>query len=284
VRVESLPQNLRTVLFFGWPQAAAFLLWWGQSQSYRFILEHIAGLAYVGLYAVAAIVVSQTMQTLKALFDEYYAPKLFGDVARATTNDAKADVWNSYMSAYGPFMVLSGLALFGSVAFWPKLLLGSQYQAIALLVIWPIIKDTIESLTSTLWTLGIVKADMRMNILPVAVGAVISPSLVFILAPINPLHGTGAALAIGAVIVFAIIVPVSRRALPIKWPIKRLVQAVALGSPLIVIGVWTSAASLTPSLSLTLGALAAIGVYVAAAQWLLSRSWFATFDQEPQQA
>lgn len=279
-RVETLPQNVQAVLFFAWPQAITYLLWWGQSQTYRFILEHVAGLAFVGLYAVAAAVVAQTMQTLKALFDEYYAPKLFGDVAHAATDEAKAAVWNSYMSAYGPAMILFGLALFGSVAFWPKLLLGAAYQSIALVVIWPIAKETIEALSSTLWTLGIVKADMRMNILPVAVGAVLSPVLVTVLAPIEPLHGTGIALVVGAVAVFAIIVPVSLRSLPVQWPIKRFFQAFVLGSPLVLLGIWTSANGLSPSIGSSLGALAAIAAYVIGAQWLLSRSWLATFDKE----
>ncbi len=272
--------SLRTAFFFSWPQAVSYLLWWGQSQSYRFILDDIAGLAAVGLYAVAGAVVAQMMQTLKALFDEFYAPKLFGDVSRANTASAKAAVWNRYTGAYGPAMLLFGFAIFGSVAFWPKLLLGGSYHGLGTVFIWPIVKETVESLSSTLWTLGILKTDMRMNLIPTAVGAILVPILVVFLAPLDALHGTGAALAIGAVAVFAVVVPVSRRSLPITWPIRRFLYAALLGIPLLLCGSWSLSIEMSPSTLQALGALALIGAYVVAAQWLLSRSWLATFDRE----
>lgn len=230
-----LPFDGRTLFLFVGPQAIAFLLFWIQTQSYRFVLSWVADITTVGLFTAGYMICSASMQTFENLFNEFYSPTLFRAL-KGQDREGIARAWNDYAAAYIPAVILFGAFLIGNAVFMVELLLGEQFQAIASILVWPALTETFRAISSTLHHLGLAKVDMTVNILPVVLGALVAPTLVYLLAPYEPLLGTASALLAAAAVGLAAVIPISRRALPVVWPIRRITYAVALSIPLCFLG------------------------------------------------
>lgn len=272
-QVNTLPFDRWTVFTFVWPQAIIYTLYWIQSQSYRFVLTSVADIATVGLFAAGYMMCSVPMQTFETLFNEFYSPTLFRAL-KGHDAEGMTQAWNAYAAAYIPAVMLFGAFLAGNAAFMVKLLLGEQFQAVTSILLWPALTETFRAISSVLYQLGLVKLDMSVNVLPVVVGALIAPVFVYLLAPYEPLLGTALALLAAGVAVLIVVIPLSCRALPVVWPIRRILYAAALGAPLYLMG-WIMRVVLgelndsEAVIALTISGLLMVGLqYVMAKSWL----------------
>lgn len=269
---ERLPFSTKAVFTFAWPQAVAYSLWWTQSQSYRFILDDISGLATVGLFFAAYALCSIPMQMFETLFNEYYAPTLYGGLKNASRENW-VRVWNNYASAYVPAVILFGMFLIAIGPHLAVLLLGEEFRRAGDYVFWPALAETARAISSSLYTMGIIKVDMRINIPPMIAGAVIAPFFVYLLAPAEPLLGTSQALFLGSVAALVIVVVVSRRALNVSWPLRRICLAGLAGIPLLIVAWAVDYFAPVSSVITALAVFSATGIYVAIAQYSLASSW-----------
>lgn len=267
-----LPFDGWTVFMFVWPQAMVFILWWIQSQSYRFVLTWVADIATVGLFAAGYMICSVPMQTFETLFNEFYSPTLYRAL-KGQDREGMARAWNAYAAAYIPAVILFGAFLVGNAAFMVKLLLGEQFQVITPILIWPALTETVRAISSTLHQLGLAKVDMTVSVLPVVVGALVAPTLVYVLAPYEPLLGTAVALLTAGVAVFAVVVPISRRALPVAWPVRRILYAVAFGIPLCLLGRVLGVGFGVLSESKAVVALVISGLVLVLFQYVMAKEW-----------
>ena len=267
-----LPFDWRTVFMFVWPQAMVFVLWWIQSQSYRFVLSWVADIATVGLFASGYMICSVPMQTFESLFNEFYSPTLYRAL-KGQDREGMARAWNAYAAAYIPAVILFGAFLVGNAAFMVKLLLGEQFQAVTAILIWPALTETFRAISSTLHQLGLAKIDMTVNVLPVMVGALVAPTLVYVLASYEPLLGTALALLAAGVAVFAVVIPISCRALPVTWPIRRIMYALALGVPLCLVGRLMGVGFGELSESKAVIVLVISGLMMMVLQYIMAKVW-----------
>lgn len=260
------------VFAFSWPQGLTLLLWWVQAQSYRFVLDYRAGLVNVGLFTVGAGLCYSIMAAYTTLFNEFYGPSYLRDL-KGQNREGQVLAWNKYASAYVPSTILVGAFLIGGSPFLAKAFLGREFQSVSELLIWPALTETISAIGATLHFLGIAKVDMKMMVLPVAVGAVLAPTGVYFLAPIHPLHGTGGALLLAAVGALLVVILTAHHQLPITWPLRRIGGAVALSLPM-VLGLRVASWAL-PELTV-LGSVMSLllgGGYLLFAQHLMTREW-----------
>lgn len=267
-----LPFDGWTVFMFVWPQAMVFVFWWIQSQSYRFVLSSVVDIATVGLFAAGYMICSVPMQTFETLFNEFYSPTLYRAL-KGQDREGLARAWNAYAAAYIPAVILFGAFLVGNAAFMVKLLLGEQFQVITPILIWPALTETFRAISSTLHQLGLAKIDMTVNVLPVVVGALIAPPLVYFLAPYEPLLGTAMALLMAGVAVVVVVVLISYRALPVVWPIRRIMYATALGVPLCFMGRVMGVGLGELSESKAVIALMISGLVMVLLQYLMAKEW-----------
>ena len=216
------------IFMFAWPQVIVYGLWWIQSQSYRFVLNWVSDIASVGMFAAAYMICSVPIQMFETLFNDFYSPKLYESLKN---HDAAGIVraWNAYACAYIPAVLLFGAFIAGNAVFLVKLVLGEQFQAVAPILIWPALTETMRASASSLYTLGIAKVDMRVNLPSVIAGAMTAPVLVMLFAPHNPLLGTALALLGAGGAALAVGLYVSYRTLPVTWPVRRIGVAAVLG-------------------------------------------------------
>jgi len=267
----SLPFTWRAVFMFAWPQLLTSALWWSQSQSYRFVLGELGGPALVGLFAAGYTVCAGTMQTMETLFNEIYNPKLYRTLADHG-QAGQVQAWNDYASAYLPAIVLFGAFLVGMIPFLANVLLAEQYRVIVPILFIPALTETLRAMYTVLNTMGVVKLDMRITVPPVIAGAILSPLLVYVLGSSNPLLGTAAGLLLAYLAVFLIVIPITRSALPIRWPIGRILVAALTGLPMIILGQLLPR-MLNTTLAISVVVLAIGALYMAGAQYVLARPW-----------
>ncbi len=267
-----LPFDWKTMSMFVGPQAIAFLFFWIQTQSYRFVLSWVTDITTVGLFAAGYMICSVPMQTFESLFNEFYSPTMFRAL-KGQNIEGIARAWNDYAAAYIPAVILFGAFLIGNATFLVKLLLGEQFQVIASILIWPALTETFRAISSTLHQLGLAKVDMTVNILPVMIGAFVAPTLVYLLAPSEPLLGTALALLAAAGAAFTAVIPISRRALPVVWPVRRILYAAALAVPLCLLGRMMGAGFGELSESKAMIALVISGLAMVLLQYVMAKEW-----------
>lgn len=266
-----LPFTVPAVFAFAWPQILTALLWWTQSQSYRFILGEVGGPAFVGLMVAGYTVCSGTMQAFEALFHEVYSPKLYRSLADQG-QAGLAKTWNEYASAYLPAVVLFGTFLLGMGPILARLLLAEQYHGIIPILFLQALTEMLRASATALYTMGVAKLDMRVIVPPVLVGAILSPVLVFVLGSIDSLLGTALGMFLAYLGVFLVVIPISRRTLPIRWPIGRTLGAALVGLPMIIVGQLLPIA-FSATLTVSLLVLAVAVLYMLGAQYALARPW-----------
>jgi O-antigen/teichoic acid export membrane protein len=269
---DVLPFDWKTMSMFVGPQAIAFLFFWIQTQSYRFVLSWVTDITTVGLFAAGYMVCSVPMQTFESLFNEFYSPTMFRAL-KGQNIEGIARAWNDYAAAYIPAVILFGAFLIGNATFLVKLLLGEQFQVIASILIWPALTETFRAISSTLHQLGLAKVDMTVNIIPVVLGALVAPTLVYLLAPSEPLLGTALALLGAGGAALIAVIPISYRALPVVWPIRRILYAAALAVPLCLLGRLMGVGFGELSEGKAMIALVISGLTMVFLQYVMAKDW-----------
>jgi len=273
---DCLPLTIQAVVAFAWPQVLTAVLWWTQSQSYRFVLGEVGGPALVGLFVAGYTVCSGTMQSFETLFNEIYSPKLYRSLADQGQAEL-AKTWNEYASAYLPAVVLFGAFLVGMGPILAKILLAEQYHEIIPFLFLPALTEMLRASASALSIMGVAKLDMRITVLPVLVGATLSPLLVYIFGSIDSMLGTAVGMFLAYLAVFLVVIPIIRRTLPIRWPIGRMLGAALVGLPMIVLGQYLPMA-VDATLATSLFVLAISVLYMMGAQYVLARPWLGQTD------
>ncbi len=269
---DHVPFTYKKIFAFAWPMAIVYALNWVQLQSYRFVLEDVAGLVSVGLFFAAHAVCAAPMQTFQTMFNEYYSQTLYRKL-KGGSRAEQAGAWNAYAEAYIPAVILFGAFLAGGGPYLAKILLGPEFQVAAAILLWPALVETLRAIATSVDTMGVVKVDMRVNLVPAFVGAVCAPWLIYVLAGDNPLVGTGIALSLAGLAGLIVVIPISYRVLPIHWPAKRIILALLAGLPMVFAGNIASRAVDTIGWADAMLVLALGAVYLLIAQYLFARKW-----------
>jgi len=267
---DALPFDATAVLRFIWPQVLVGVLWWVQSQSYRFQLAEISSVATVGLFFAGYALCSVPMQAFEAAVNEYYAPMLYGKVD-TTSQRGIVEAWNHYASLYIPIILVFGCFLAACAPFLVILALGREFQAVSAILLWPAIGETARALSTVNHALGVVKVDMRRLLPPALAGALAAPILIQALAPGEPLLGTAIALCLANILVLVVVYALIRLSVPVTWPWKKATAAAALGVAMILAG--RAAFDMLPRTPLVAVAVcAAFGICVLTVLYYFSRS------------
>jgi O-antigen/teichoic acid export membrane protein len=276
---DVLPFDAMAVLRFIWPQVLVGVLWWIQSQSYRFQLAEISSVATVGLFFAGYALCSVPMQAFEAAVNEYYAPMLYGKIS-TTSQSGIVEAWNLYASLYIPIILIFGGFLAACAPFLVILALGKEFQVVSAILLWPAIGETARALSTVNHALGIAKVDMRRLLPPALAGALAAPVLIQALAPNEPLLGTAIALCLANVIVLVVVYVLTRLSVPVTWPWKRALAAATLGAAVILAGrVAFDFLPRTPAVALAVCAV--LGLFVLAVLYYVFRNSIAAATAKP---
>ena len=267
---NALPFDMKAVLRFMWPQVLVGVLWWIQSQSYRFQLAEISSVATVGLFFAGYALCSVPMQAFEAAVNEYFGPMLYGKIDMSSQSGV-VQAWNLYASVYVPSILIFGGFLAACAPFLVVLALGSEFQAVGAILLWAALSETARALSTVNHALGIAKVDMRRLLPPALAGALAAPALIQVLAPGEPLLGTAVALCLANAVVLVVVYVLVRISAPVTWPWKRALAAATLGAAVILAG--RAAFDLLPRTPVVaLAVCAVLGLFVLAVLYFSSRN------------
>ena len=275
--------TIRTVAWFAWPTVVTAGLWWVQSQSYRFVLDRVGGLASVGLFAIGYGLAASPIALYEGVFGQYYEP-IFYRALHGKASGGQAEAWNNYAAGYLPGLVTVAIFIAASGTLMARLLVGERFRdAAAILVIWGALVEGMRAAGGMVYNLGMAKVDTRLTIIPVAIGAIMAPVGVFYLGKIDPLQGTAAALALAGAASLLAGVRATRTALPIRWPVVAMLRAAAASAPLAIGFIFLRWIDPVPSAIVAFVGLAVGGLYLLALQlWLLNSLTTSVADENYQ--
>jgi O-antigen/teichoic acid export membrane protein len=229
-----MPFNFFSIFHFSWPVMIASVMWWMQSQSYKFVLDRIHGIDNVGLFTVGYSMVIVPIGIYEGLFGQFYQPFFFREL-KGQNMQGVANAWNNYARAYLPGLAVFGVYVAAGAPFLARVLLGEAFRNVAIHVaLLGVIIEIMRAAGGMISHLGVAKVDNRITILPTVVGALLAPTGVYFLGRFEPIIGTVVGLFIAGFVVIVIIIITSRRALPIVWPVRRIVTGFLLSVPLAV--------------------------------------------------
>ena len=277
---EIMPFNMRAVFLFGWPQLVTSIMWWIQSQSYRFVLDKIGVIADVGLFSMGCGLAAAPFILFNTLFGQFYEP-VYYDNLKGKDTCGQARAWNDYASAYIPAALLVGAFVVSSGPFLAKVFLGSRFQIVASFFIWPAITEVLGCFGSPIHFLGIAKIDMRVLLLPATAGAILALTGVALLGQWDALYGTGIALCIAKLVSVVIGIYIGIRTFPIIWPIRRILLSGLLALPIVTgfqFSKW-----IIPHLTVWSALIVLIlgGLYLLMAEYVLARKWIISSSTTP---
>lgn len=264
-----VPFSSSGIYRFAWPLAVTNILGWVQFQSYKFVLDRIGGTANVGLFSIGYSLGGSIMALYESVFNQYYMP-IFYQNLKGQETEGQARAWNEFAKAYLPGIVLVGAFVACNARFLAQIMVGEQYRnAAAILVIWAACNESIRAVTSMVSHLSFAKVDTRITLLPLVVGGTLSPLCVFLFGRFDPLHGTAFAFLIAYLGMLVASVRNINRALPISWPLTRIVGAMGLALPLFLLSFGAHLFGVSPTTLNSLFMLSCGGIYVAVMQMFL---------------
>lgn len=268
--VSRLSWSHVAILFgFAWPLSIAAGMNWAQGQSYRFFMEHFLGLATLGLFVAGYGISVGLIAGFESLLTTYFQPIFYKRVSGGDRLE-QGNAWTSYAGAILPSTLLVGFFVAAAAPELTRLLLGSGYKDSSQFVVWGAIAESARVATGVYAMVAHAKMKTKLLLFPNAVGVIISIFGMLWLMPKYGADGVGIALALAGIAGLFTAVLVTRAELATTLPLKALIQCVAAGTVLIMVGMFARKASLADGM---VGALIPLGflsaVFLPAQYWIL---------------
>lgn len=224
--------HIRTLFLFAWPVAISVGLNWVQTQGYRFLMENMAGLSALGLFAAGYSVSAGLFAAVETILATYFQPRFYKRISDGT-RDGESAGWNEYARVMLPALVLTGIFIAILAPEIARFLLGPAFQSASVYIAWA---AGIEVLRATAGIFGLV-AHARMNtrllLLPNALGAFVATLLVWLLLPGFGLNGAGAALVAAGIFTLVSMYLLMRGQLAMSLAPQRLFLTLLFGGGLL---------------------------------------------------
>lgn len=224
--------HIRALFLFAWPIAISVGLNWVQTQGYRFLMESMAGLSALGLFAAGYSVSAGLIAAVETILATYFQPRFYKRISDGT-RDGESAGWNEYARVMLPALVLTGIFIAILAPEIARLLLGPAFQSASVYISWA---AGVEVLRATAGIFGLVahaRMKTRLLLLPYAIGASVAILLVWLLLPGFGPVGAGAALVAAGIFTLVSMYLLMRGQLAMSLAPQRLFLTLLFGGGLL---------------------------------------------------
>lgn len=216
---------LKSIFMFTFPILVAVGFNWVQFQSYRFIVEKIAGLQLLGLFVAGYTISAGIMAAFESTVIQYYYPHFFKEIS-STDKREMGYAWNKYAKIVFPLTILTMFYICINAQELTSILISKAYAASYSFVAWGSIAELGRILGNAYSLVAHAKMETKYLIIPQAIGAlsaiIMVPTMIFIL----PTDGIGIALA-GSSILYVITMHIAMsRLLTISIDLSKVLHAI----------------------------------------------------------
>jgi O-antigen/teichoic acid export membrane protein len=269
----SIRAHIGVLFGFAWPVSIAVGMNWVQSQSYRFFMEDSLGLAALGLFVAGYGISAGLIAGLESVFTTYFQPIFYKHVS-GDDRIEQGKAWTSYASAILPSMLLVGFFVAAAAPELTRLLLGVGYKESSQFVAWGAIAEMARVFTGVYGMVAHARMKTSLLLVPNAIGAVISITMMLWLMPKYGAVGAGFALALAGIAVFLATYIATRKELVTTLPYSTLLQCVVVGAVLAVVASITRQIIGPDGIAAALMLLSVLVIVFLLTQYWILRSFF----------
>jgi len=263
-----------TIFRFAWPLSIGVFLYWCHTQGYRFIFQKIAGTEMLGLFAVGFGIGSSLMVSFDILFNQYYHPIFYSEIANSTEQQ-RTIAWNKYASAFFPAIILMAIFIATNGSSIAKVLTGEKFHQVGNIVLWGALAESLRMMVFITAMVSHAQLEMKPLIFPSITGAVTAIIGIFMFVRYHPFIGAGFAISFGWLLALIHLYINMRKLLPIQIPWKRSSYSLVLSIPIIIFFITTKKILHVQTTLQSLIVLGISGLYLLFAQFVLARKWLA---------
>lgn len=225
--------HLKRLLHFCWPIAIAVGLGWIQNQGYRYQMEEHLGLAELGLFVAGYGISAGLISGFDSIFGTYFQPKFYKQISLDNIQQ-QTDAWVEYAQAILPALLLTSLFIMATAPELTQLLLGSAYKPSSNFVAWGAVAEWARVSTGVFGLVAHARMNTKLLLGPNLIGAVLSITLIYFLAPSYGSNGVGFGLMFAAMMTFMLSIYVTKKNLEITLPLKYFLKSSLMGVGLLL--------------------------------------------------
>ncbi|MFA6013860.1 MAG: polysaccharide biosynthesis C-terminal domain-containing protein [Gallionellaceae bacterium] len=236
--ISSIPIKLssshyKNILHFSWPIAIAVGLGWIQNQGYRYFMETHLGLTELGLFVAGYGISAGLISGFDSIFVTYFQPKFYKQISLDNIQQ-QSEAWIEYAQAILPALLLTSVFIMATAPELTQLLLGTAYKSSSQFVIWGAIAELARVSTGVFSLVAQARMNTKLLLWPNLMGAILSITLIWFLAPDYGSSGVGFGLTFAAIITLLLSVQITKSNLKITLPYKFFLKSILAGGGLLL--------------------------------------------------
>ncbi|OWA36248.1 hypothetical protein B9G55_10405 [Saccharibacillus sp. O16] len=192
-------EQLKSLVVFSVPVAITVGLSWVQFQSYRFTVNSLVSVEFLGLFAAGYNMSSSIMGAFETTAMQFFYPFVYKNFSKARNEQEQIQIWNRYAAIMIPLTLFTAFFVVYMAKPLTNLLLDESYHAAYMFLMWGSIAEAGRILGSVYGLLAHASMKTRQLIVPQFIGALLSAVLVpCLIYTWGPEFGVGAALALAS--------------------------------------------------------------------------------------
>lgn len=265
---RALKQNyIKGVFFFIFPVTITLFLQWGQTTSFRLVVEGLYSVEILAFIAVGMALSSAIFSALESLATQFYMPLYLKKITNAT-KEQRTQIWNKLASIILPIYI--GVTIY-VVAFAPyltKVLVSDKfYEAFIYAMIGAMI-ELFRVTTNVVYMVSQSELKTKNTITPYLLGFVLMIIGLYTIDVSDALWKVTVILAFAQLMALLVMTFNMKKLLPIKFEVGVIIKSTIFTAPLLVVHfVEVQINILNSILLLMLG-----GLYLIATQYFLLKN------------
>jgi len=222
---------VKKVFFFVVPVAVTLFFQWGQSQSYRFIVESkysIEALAFIG---VGLAISAALFGVIESLATQYYNPLYLRKITHANTKD-RAAAWNELANYMMPIYLVFTLYVIALSPYLTKLLVASKFHDSYVYVMIGAVIEFFRVAANLVYKVSQSEVKTNTTVIPYAVGFIFTISSLLLFDMSQQLWGIPLLIALANGIILFFLFKCMKKMLNIQVDFISLVKSFVFAAPL----------------------------------------------------
>jgi O-antigen/teichoic acid export membrane protein len=233
VKAKITINKIKKVFYFVAPVTLVLFLEWGQSVSYRFILEFNYPLEVLAYIAVGLSVSGAIFSAVEGLVTQYFNPIYIKNITNASL-EVRTRSWNMLAKYTISIYILLTIFVISLSPFLVKILVSEKFYDVYHYIMIGAIIEFFRTVTNIVFNVSVSELKAKKTIFPYISGLIISTGVIYYFNFSASLWLIPLVLAVSNCVVFVLMFYNMRKLLPISIDMKNIIRTIVLSSPLTI--------------------------------------------------
>ena len=225
---------IKKIAFFAIPISLTLFLQWGQSTSYRFIIESKYSLEAVALIGVGVAVATAIFGAVESLATQFYNPIYFRKITNASKEE-RVIAWNEMAGFLIPIYLLLTVFVISLSPHLIKILVSDKFAEAFIYTLFGATIELFRVLTNTVYLVSQSEIDTRLTILPYAVGFILTLTILSTADFSHMLWIVPVVLSTTQALIFSLMYINMRKLLQIKIDMLTVLKTLIISTPMLIL-------------------------------------------------